>query len=44
MPNLELGKYAIYIVPAYAVTALVIAVMVADTVLRVSTATSVLTA
>ena len=34
MPNLELGKYAIYIVPAYAVTALVIAVMVADTVLR----------
>jgi heme exporter protein D len=34
MPNLELGKYAIYIVPAYAITALVIAVMAAETLLR----------
>jgi len=34
MPNFELGKYAIYIVPAYAITALVFAVMVAETLLR----------
>jgi heme exporter protein D len=34
MPNLELGKYAIYIVPAYAITALVIAVAVAETLMR----------
>jgi heme exporter protein D len=34
MPNFELGKYAIYIVPAYAITILVIAVMVAETLAR----------
>jgi heme exporter protein CcmD len=34
MPNFELGKYAIYIVPAYAIAALVIAVMVAETLMR----------
>ncbi|HEY4029590.1 MAG TPA: heme exporter protein CcmD [Caulobacteraceae bacterium] len=34
MPNFELGKYAVYIVPAYAITALVIGVMIADTLLR----------
>jgi heme exporter protein CcmD len=34
MPNFELGKYAIYIVPAYAIVALVIAVMIADTLTR----------
>ena len=34
MPNLELGKYAVYIVPAYLITAAVIAAMVADTLLR----------
>jgi heme exporter protein CcmD len=34
MPNLDLGKYAVYIVPAYAVAAVVIAVMVGDTLAR----------
>ena len=34
MPNFELGKYAIYIVPAYLIAAAVIAVMIADTLLR----------
>lgn len=34
MPNLDLGKYAVYIVPAYAIAAAVIAAMVADTLLR----------
>ncbi len=34
MPNLEFGKYAAYIVPAYAITAAVIAAMVVDTLLR----------
>ncbi len=34
MPNFELGKYAIYIVPAYAISALVIAVTIAETLLR----------
>jgi heme exporter protein D len=34
MPNLELGKYAAYIWPAYLISAVVIAAMVADTVQR----------
>jgi heme exporter protein D len=34
MPNLDLGKYAAYIVPAYAISALVIAALAADTLLR----------
>ena len=34
MPNLELGKYAIYILPAYGIAALVIGVMTAETLLR----------
>ena len=34
MPNFELGKYAIYIVPAYAITAVVICAIIADTLLR----------
>ena len=34
MPNFELGKYAAYIVPAYLISAAVIAGMVADTLLR----------
>ena len=34
MPNLEFGKYAVYIVPAYLISAAVIAAMVADTLLR----------
>ena len=34
MPNFELGKYAVYIVPAYAICAVVIAAIVADTLLR----------
>ena len=34
MPNLELGKYAFYIWPPYIVSALVIAGLVADTLLR----------
>ncbi len=34
MPNLELGKYAVYIWPAYLISALVIAALVADTLLR----------
>lgn len=33
-PNLEFGKYAIYIVPAYLISAAVIAALVADTLLR----------
>ena len=33
-PNFDLGKYAAYIVPSYAISALVIAALVADTVLR----------
>ena len=34
MPNLELGKYAAYIWPAYIISAAVIAAMVADTLMR----------
>ena len=34
MPNFELGKYAIYIVPAYAIAGVVIVIAVADTLLR----------
>ena len=34
MPNFELGKYAVYIVPAYAIAGVVIAIMIADTLLR----------
>ena len=34
MPNFELGKYAIYIVPAYAITIVVIVAMIAETLLR----------
>jgi heme exporter protein CcmD len=34
MPNFDLGKYAIYIAPAYIITAAVIAAMVAETLLR----------
>jgi len=34
MPNFELGKYAVYIVPAYAITILVIAAAIAETLLR----------
>lgn len=34
MPNLDLGKYAAYIWPAYLISALVIAAMVADTLVR----------
>ena len=34
MPNLELGKYAIYIWPPYLISALVIAALVVDTLLR----------
>jgi heme exporter protein D len=34
MPNFELGKYAVYIVPAYAITAVVICAIIADTLLR----------
>ena len=34
MPNLELGKYAIYIAPPYLISALVIAALVVDTLLR----------
>lgn len=34
MPNFELGKYAIYIVPAYAITAAVIAAAITETLLR----------
>lgn len=34
MPNLELGKYAFYIWPPYIVSALVVAALVADTLLR----------
>lgn len=33
-PNFDLGKYAAYIVPAYLISAAVIAGLVADTVLR----------
>ena len=34
MPNFELGKYAVYIVPAYAITILVICAVIAETLLR----------
>ena len=34
MPNFELGKYAVYIAPAYLFTALVTAAAVADSLLR----------
>ncbi|MGZ3272238.1 MAG: heme exporter protein CcmD [Caulobacteraceae bacterium] len=34
MPNLELGKYAFYIVPPYVISALVIGALVVDTLLR----------
>lgn len=34
MPNLELGKYAVYILPAYAITFVVITAAVAETLLR----------
>ena len=33
-PNLDLGKYAVYIIPAYLISAAVIAALVADTLLR----------
>ena len=34
MPNIELGKYAIYTVPAYAITLVVWAAMVGESLLR----------
>lgn len=34
MPNFELGKYAVYIAPAYAIAIIVIAAAVAETLLR----------
>jgi heme exporter protein CcmD len=34
MPNLEFGKYAVYIVPAYLISLVVIAGMVIDSLLR----------
>ena len=34
MPNLELGKHALYVIPPYVVSALVIGGLVLDTVLR----------
>jgi heme exporter protein CcmD len=34
MPNFDLGKYTVYIVPAYLITAAVVCAMVADTLLR----------
>jgi heme exporter protein CcmD len=34
MPNLEFGKYAVYIVPSYLISAAVIAAVAADTLLR----------
>ncbi len=34
MPNLELGKYAVYIWPSYIATVLVIGGLAADTLLR----------
>ena len=34
MPNFELGKYAVYIVPPYLISAGVIAALVVDTLLR----------
>ena len=34
MPNIELGKYAIYIVPPYLIGAVLIGAMVVDTLLR----------
>jgi heme exporter protein CcmD len=34
MPNLEFGKYAAYIVPAYLISFAVVAGMAADTLLR----------
>jgi heme exporter protein D len=34
MPNFELGKYAVYILPAYAITIVVITAMIAETLIR----------
>lgn len=34
MPNLDLGKYAVYILPAYAITFAVIAAAVTESLLR----------
>ena len=34
MPNFELGKYAAYILPAYAITIVVVLGLVADTLVR----------
>ena len=34
MPNLDLGKYAAYIIPAYLISAAVIGALIADTLLR----------
>jgi heme exporter protein CcmD len=34
MPNLEFGKYAVYIVPAYLISFAVVAAVTADTLLR----------
>ena len=34
MPNFELGKYAVYILPAYAIAFVVIGAAVAETLLR----------
>jgi heme exporter protein D len=34
MPNFELGKYVVYIVPAYAITFVIWAAMVGETLLR----------
>ena len=34
MPNFELGKYAAYILPAYAITLVIVAAIVADTLAR----------
>lgn len=34
VPNLELGRYAVYVWPAYAVSALVIVVMLIQTLVR----------
>jgi heme exporter protein CcmD len=33
-PNFDLGKYAVYIVPAYLISTAVIGTMIADTLLR----------
>ncbi len=34
MPNFELGKYAAYILPAYAITILIVLAIVGDTLMR----------